>query len=256
MEGLRPSEVHWVIGDYIGVSGGYLGDFTYATHREFYAAYCDLSLDAESFPGKTTKERFIAILGSVEARDQAAILLGIARRFPVGSEVQRTAMAQQRLLALAKRCKAVAAVDGTSAPVISSDTVQRAIAEANTLLTSHGPASAIDRVHTALHGYLRTVCRKHEIDTSSLPADPRIIHYFKTLRAQHPQLRDLGVQDEAVRSIFHALGNIIDQLDPIRNRGSLAHANETLVERDEALLVINATRAVMQYLDAKLRTPF
>jgi hypothetical protein len=25
-----------VVNDYIGVSGGYLGDFTYRTHQEFY----------------------------------------------------------------------------------------------------------------------------------------------------------------------------------------------------------------------------
>ncbi len=44
MEGLKSSEVHWIVSDYIGVSRGCPGDFTYASHREFYATYCDLTI--------------------------------------------------------------------------------------------------------------------------------------------------------------------------------------------------------------------
>lgn len=252
MGGLKASEIHWVVTAYVGVSGGYLGDFTYATHREFYAAYCDLVIDAESFPGKTTCERFVAILTGVDPPSQAAILIGVARRFPVGSEIQRTAHAQRRLLGLAKRCREVAAV-GATEPSISSEVVQRALAEASTLLVSHGPASAIDRVHTAMHGYLRTLCRAHQVDLTTAPAEPRITHYFKALRQQHPSLRDLGVQDDSMKGILFSLANILDQFDPIRNRASLAHANDALIERHEALLVINVARSVMQYLDAKMR---
>lgn len=104
-----------------------------------------------------------------------------------------------------------------------------------------------------MHGYLRTLCRAHQVDLTTAPAEPRITHYFKALRQQHPSLRDLGVQDDSMKGILSSLANILDQLDPIRNRASLAHANEALIERDEALLVINVARSVMQYLDAKMR---
>lgn len=107
MEGLKPSEIHWIVNDYIGVSGGYLGDFTYASHREFYASYCDLAIDTDAVPENTTRKKFIAILSAADPRSQAAILRGVARRFPAGSEVQRTAAAIQRLLVLAKRCQQV-----------------------------------------------------------------------------------------------------------------------------------------------------
>jgi hypothetical protein len=71
------------------------------------------------------------------------------------------------------------------------------------------------------------------------------------MRENHPALRDMGVQDDAMRKIVFSIGNILDALNPLRNRGSLAHANDQLLERDEALLAINLTRSIIQYLDSK-----
>ncbi|MBB3343996.1 abortive infection family protein [Luteimonas sp. RC10] len=251
MDGLRPSEIHWIVNHYIGVSGGYLGDFSYATHREFYAAYCDLAIDPEEYPGTTTRQRFLAVLSSADPRCQAAIVRGVARRFPAGSEVQRTPEAQAKLLAFARRCAQVAAVKPTS-PKVASELVRQALADAQSLLEAQGPTSALDRVHTALHGYLKAVCRSAGLDLATLPADPGITQIFKFMRENHPALRDLGVQEEAIRKVIFSLGNILDALNPLRNRGSLAHANDQLVHRDEALLVVNLTRTIIQYLDAKI----
>jgi hypothetical protein len=70
---LTPQKVMKVVNRYIGVSGGYLGDFSYRTHAEFYPEYCDLDIDANTYSG-TTRERFIEILSSRSPRDQAKIL--------------------------------------------------------------------------------------------------------------------------------------------------------------------------------------
>lgn len=249
MDGLRPTEIHWIANHYIGVSGGYLGDFTYPSHREFYAAYCDLKVDPEEYPG-TTRQRFLAVLSSAEPRSQAAIVRGVARRFPVGSEVQRTPEARAKLLAMAKRCSQIAAVEPTS-PKLASKLVHQALADAASLLEAQGPVSALDRVHTALHGYLKAMCRSAGLDMATLPTDPGVTQIFKLMRENHPALRDMGVQDDAMRKIVFSIGNILDALNPLRNRGSLAHANDQLVERDEALLVVNLTRSIIQYLDGR-----
>src|SRR4249919_1293779 len=104
MTGLKSSEVHWVVQTYIGVNDGYLGDFSYRTHRDFYPAFCDLTIDPEGFPGKTTREKFIAILSESEPASQAAILRGVAKKFPIGSERQRSQQAHDTLMELARRC--------------------------------------------------------------------------------------------------------------------------------------------------------
>lgn len=250
MDGLRPSEIHWIVNHYIGVSGGYLGDFSYASHREFYAAYCDLKIDPDDYPG-TTRQRFLAVLSAADPRCQAAIVRGVVRRFPPGSEVQRSREAHAKLLAMANRCSQVAAVEPTS-PKVASELVRQALADAQSLLEAQGPTSALDRVHTALHGYLKAVCRSAGLDLTTLPADPGITQVFKFMREHHPAMRDLGIQDEAMRKVIFSIGSILDALNPLRNRGSLAHANDQLVERDEALLVTNLARSLIQYLDGKV----
>ena len=82
---LSRKEITKLVNLYIGVSGGYLGDFSYHTHADFYHDYCNLDIDPNEYEG-TTRERFIAILSSLSPRDQAAVVRGVIDRFPVGEE--------------------------------------------------------------------------------------------------------------------------------------------------------------------------
>lgn len=79
---LSKGEILRIVNDYIGVSGGYLGDFTYSSHSDFYPIYCDLDIDIYKHQG-TTRERFIEILSSATPKHQAKILKGVISRFPV-----------------------------------------------------------------------------------------------------------------------------------------------------------------------------
>lgn len=42
--------------------------------------------------------------------------------------------------------------------------VEKALKDAEVLLTNSGPVSAVDRVHTAMHGYLKSVLDKHDVE--------------------------------------------------------------------------------------------
>lgn len=246
---LRSSEVHWVLNCYIGVENGYLGDFSYRTHREFYQAFCDLDLNVDSFSGNTTRERFMSILSGVEACDQASILRGVARKYPAESEHFRTQENYRKLIALAERCTDHLSVQASN-PQVTSEVLRRALSDASTLIKSGGPTHAVDRIHTALHAYLKAVCRSQDLEV--IPG-ATITNLFKLLRQEHPQLRDLGSQSEAMARILSSLSNVIDCLNPARNNASLAHANDLLLNQEEATLVINASRTIFQYLDSKFR---
>ena len=90
-EPLTRAEVNKLVNRYIGVNGGYLGDFSYRTHHDFYLDL-DLEIDPYNYDG-TTRQRFIKILSESPPHVQARILEGILDRFPVGSSDLRT---QQR----------------------------------------------------------------------------------------------------------------------------------------------------------------
>jgi hypothetical protein len=74
-----------IVDHWIGVSGGYLGDFSYRTHAEFYPGYCGLDFDPYDYEG-TTRERFIETTSGAGPRDQARIVHGVLERFPIGAD--------------------------------------------------------------------------------------------------------------------------------------------------------------------------
>lgn len=130
---------------------------------------------------------------------------------------------------------------------ISTDAIERAIADVEVLILSRGAVSGIDRIHTALHGYLRAICIRENITYSK---DDSIAKLFKWLRQQHPKLQGGRTQD--LDRLLQSFASILDSLNPIRNHASMAHPNEHILEKDEALLVINVVRTLLRYLDQKL----
>ena len=136
MIGLTKKDIYTVVNRYIGVSGGYLGDFSYRTHAEFYME-CDLDINPYDYEG-TTRERFIQILSVVNPTTQAAILRGILNKYPVGSSELRTQESFDFIQEMIVRCLSS---DGVQTPNlrITSDVVRRAIGDAGGAFTKRRP---------------------------------------------------------------------------------------------------------------------
>lgn len=236
-----------LVNEYIGVHGGYLGDFTYRSHEDFYPQFCELELDSSAYEG-TTRARFIQILGTVDKIAQAKIIRGVLKKFPVGSEPCRTQALRDYFNSLAGTLEGSVAVADPN-PRIASDVLKRALADAETLIRKNGAVSAVDRIHTALHGYLKVVCDRAKIEYSS---DPSLTQLFKLLRENHPAFAGSRIGSEEINKILRGCAAIIDALNPLRNRASVAHPNDSLLADEEAMLVVNLTRSILHYLDTKL----
>lgn len=124
-----------------------------------------------------------------------------------------------------------------------------ALADAQTLLRERGPTSAVDRVHTGLHAFLRAACDKAGIQ---YPKDCSASQLLRLLIDQHPSLAGLGPHSEHIRRIIRTSASIVDTMGALRNRASLAHPNEELLRPDEAQLAINLAWSLLRYLGAKL----
>ena len=85
--GLTDVEINKLVYKYIGVEGGYLGDFSYRTHHEFYIEL-DLNIDPSKYSG-TTRERFISILKGSTPTVQARILRGVLDTQGIAKRRQR-----------------------------------------------------------------------------------------------------------------------------------------------------------------------
>lgn len=134
-------------------------------------------------------------------------------------------------------------------PQITTEAVERALADAELLLHSRGPEHAFDRVHTAVHGYLRAVVERQGL---AAPQTASATELFKSLHTSHQALRDPGVRGSDTRRILSALATILDALGTLRNQASGAHPNPSLLEPPEAMLAINAARSLIHYLDNRL----
>jgi hypothetical protein len=49
------------------------------------------------------------------------------------------------------------------------------------------------------------------------------------------------------------MATILDSLNPVRNNASVAHPNNELIGKPEAMLVINTVRTLLSYLESKRR---
>lgn len=135
-------------------------------------------------------------------------------------------------------------------PRLTSAVVETALADAQRLVSDKRPVSAVDRAHTALHGYLKQVCVDATLVVQG--SDPSLTELFKAVIKQHPKLTNLGAGKDQIQKILRSLSAVCDALNPIRNQASLAHPNEELLEDAEAMLAINASRTLLNYLDQKL----
>jgi hypothetical protein len=134
---------------------------------------------------------------------------------------------------------------------ITSSTVERALEDADKLIASgQGATSAIDRVHTAFHGYLNVLCRDAAIAID--PAE-KMTSVFKKLREQHPKLSYHGPRSNEVELVFRGAATIVDAVNTLRNNASVAHPNEAVMPQAEAMFLINLIRSLLHFIEMKVR---
>lgn len=141
----------------------------------------------------------------------------------------------------------VQTVGSVAAPEFSesvSTSVMRALGDAKALIGTVDSSSAIDRAHTALHGYLVQLCTDNQIE---LPNDPTVSKAFKQLRQFHSAFQVPDHMAEEVTRILNSFAAPIDAFSTLRNKASLAHAND-LLDVPEATATINAMYTIFRYI--------
>ena len=122
--------------------------------------------------------------------------------------------------------------------------VTRALADAKALIGQSNASSAIDRVHTALHGYIINLCQESGLEIIENVTTSKA---FKLLRENHPAFDNEGHRSEDVVRVLQAFATSIDSFSTIRNKASLAHAN-ILLDEPEATAVVNAMYTIFRYI--------
>lgn len=237
-----------IVNRYIGVEGGYLGDFSYRTHKDFYPEYCDLCKNPDLIDG-TTRERFIHIFKNSTSKEQAKIVYGVIERFPVGlGPTTRSEELKNKLIKEAEKLEQGDYVENPRLNYTATHIIE-ILEDATSLIENRKASSAIDRVHTAFHGYLRDICSKEKIDFTE---KEDLVKLIKKLFAQHQKLK-INHKTHEIQNIVKNLVSIANSLSPVRNQGSRAHPNKKVLDENESILVINAVRTTLIYIDSKIK---
>lgn len=143
-------------------------------------------------------------------------------------------------------------IEAVSSPTlqITSDTVKQALADAEQLIHTQGALSGVDRVHTAFHGYLLAIIKKLNL---TVKKDAEFTELFQIIRDNHPDLKQSDSATSEITKIFRGISKILESVNQIRNRESLAHPNQNLLKEPEAMLVINMVRTLLYYLNSKIK---
>ena len=241
-------EAEFVTRRWIGVQSGYLGDFSYRTHREFYPDYCDIEdIEPHSILG-TTRERFEIILMRETPARQARILRGVLKKYPDPHDKTREVDHRRRMQDLIARCEGGLPIEPVKPPA-GRIVVEVALREVEDRIKAGEPLAAVDRVHTAFAGFLEGIAAERKVEIGK---DAQTTKIFKLLRQACPELRPPGEHGDQLEKVMNALAVVVDALSPLRNHATLAHANEHLIEPAEAMLYINAVKTLMHYLNSRL----
>lgn len=137
------------------------------------------------------------------------------------------------------------------APVTTSQILERALAEVERSLADGQPATGVDRIHTAFHAYLR----EQAASIGQNLDDAGIVDIFRTLRQLHPAFQATGPRAADITHVLTAMATVVDALNPLRNKASLAHPAKGLLADAEAMLVINTVRTLLHYFEMRVRGP-
>ncbi|NFL95086.1 hypothetical protein FDB73_01640 [Clostridium botulinum] len=127
------------------------------------------------------------------------------------------------------------------------ETLRRAIGDASTLMSQGRYGSCIDRVHTALHGYLRVRLNELEVNYEESDMMPKL---FNLLYKKWEEVSNGEINDMMLKALRSASATL-DALNDIRNRYSLAHPNEEIVSEPEAKFVLGLAKSICDYMEIR-----
>lgn len=127
-----------------------------------------------------------------------------------------------------------------------SDTIQKAIEDATLFIREGKYDSAVDRVHTAFHGYLRQLLTNHSIAFGKDDGLPALYNKLHEYYGNSIQPQEVAARIKA--TVRSAIG-VVNSINELRNNNTVAHPNGELIQKREAQLVIRLVNAIVDYID-------
>lgn len=127
-----------------------------------------------------------------------------------------------------------------------SEAIDTAIKDANTLIKEGSFVSAIDRIHTAFHGYLESLLNKHGVEYNKSDTVQTLYSKLHSYYEDSIEPKEIAT---IVKTLLRGASGIVNSINDIRNTYSVSHPNEDLVHDREAKLMAKLVLDVVQYIE-------
>jgi hypothetical protein len=231
------------------MGGGYVCDFSNRTFQEFVADAVGLDLYQERYENRgSSKANRLRAFWEVEDNHTVARLLSELVEYCEEGWGNLSHEADPKLVSRARsiveRLAGTTVVEdldalGPQGAEQAADALARQIQES---IQAGRPEEALDRLHTWLVSWVRSLCDEHDIDYSrKTPLHGLFGSYVRFLREEGL------VETRATLTILSSSIKVLDDLNDVRNNKSLAHDNEIL-ERSEATLIFRNISSSMKFI--------
>jgi hypothetical protein len=248
----------------LGMGGGYVLDFSNRTFDEFVTDTVGRNIYDSKYDGhgdsKANRLRgfwqaepnyLIAKLmrplldnqKEVEARNQASDNFYLKKK---PEELQQTVALReecQRTVTRLSQSRAVPEIEALAAISDEKDfeVIARAVRDA---IEKNEPESGLDRLHTFVIKYVRTLCTNRGLDiTREKPLHSLMGEYLKSIQASGL------IESEMAFRILKSSISTLEAFNDVRNNRSLAHDN-AILNYDEALLIFNHIASTVRFLSS------
>jgi hypothetical protein len=229
-----------------GMSSGYVLDFSNRTFEEFILDSVARNIyDARYENASGSKANRLRAFWSVEPNPVVAKLtadmLDYAADLPSASNHQTLLEECRRIASRLNQSGPVAELDALTAVSEERDfdTVAKAVRDS---IEHNKPEAGLDRLHTFVIKYVRTLCTQHGVPTDrDKPLHSLFGEYVKRLQeGKH-------IESEMTLHILKSSISILESFNTVRNNQSLAHDNPIL-NYEEALLIFNHVASSVRFL--------
>jgi Abortive infection C-terminus len=226
----------------LGMSSGYVLNFSNRTFHEFTLDNIGREIGDGNLNSKANRLR-----GFWQQEGNGAVgkLMGAMLDYGVEENLftDKNALLEtcRRIVTRLQQESPVAELEALTA--ISDDrdfeTIAKAVRDA---IEKNSPESGLDRLHTFVIKYVRTLCTQHGVKvTRDKPLHSLFGEYVKALRGGG------HVESEMAVRILKSSISVLEAFNDVRNNRSLAHDNEIL-QYDEALLIFNHVASSISFL--------
>ena len=128
-----------------------------------------------------------------------------------------------------------------------SKTLSKTIEDAEEFIKKGKYLSAIDRVHTTLHGYLRWRLDSMGIEYNE---SETLMQLYSKLHNNLNIAPESSEINEIIKTAIRSASGVINSINTARNKHSLSHPNNDIIGNKEAKLLIGLSKFIFDYIES------